>query len=304
MNESVQKYHLLAFAIVSVWGTTFVSTKVLLNNGLNASEIFFCRFLLAYIFIWIISPKKLFAQSIKDELTMLALGVTGGSLYFLTENMALVSSPASNVSLIVCTTPILTALLLGTIYKSERLHGVQIAGSILAFLGMVLVVLNGKFVLKISPVGDALAFAAAWMWAFYSLFMKQVMNRYSSAFINRKIFFYGLITILPILLMRGINVPTEIFIRPTVIFNLLFLGIAASLLCYYFWGITLEKLGVATASNYIYLNPVVTMLTAYAFINERITIFAILGSVMILVGLYFSNKKTKLHSNQLGTSKS
>lgn len=297
MNESVQKYHLLAFAIVSVWGTTFVSTKVLLNNGLNASEIFFCRFLLAYIFIWIISPKKLFAQSIKDELTMLALGVTGGSLYFLTENMALVSSPASNVSLIVCTTPILTALLLGTIYKSERLHGVQIAGSILAFLGMVLVVLNGKFVLKISPVGDALAFAAAWMWAFYSLFMKQVMNRYSSAFINRKIFFYGLITILPILLMRGINVPTEIFIRPTVIFNLLFLGIAASLLCYYFWGITLEKLGVATASNYIYLNPVVTMLTAYAFINERITIFAILGSVMILVGLYFSNKKTKLHSN-------
>jgi len=228
---------------------------------------------------------------------MLALGVTGGSLYFLTENMALVSSPASNVSLIVCTTPILTALLLGTIYKSERLHGVQIAGSISAFLGMVLVVLNGKFVLKISPVGDALAFAAAWMWAFYSLFMKQVMNRYSSAFINRKIFFYGLITILPILLMRGINVPTEIFIRPTVIFNLLFLGIAASLLCYYFWGITLEKLGVATASNYIYLNPVVTMLTAYAFINERITIFAILGSVMILVGLYFSNKKTKLHSN-------
>lgn len=293
MNESLKKYHLLAFAIVSIWGTTFVSTKVLLSNGLSASEIFFCRFLLAYIFIWFISPKKLFAQNIKDELTMVALGLTGGSLYFLTENVALVSSPASNVSLIVCTTPILTALLLGTIYPSERLRGVQITGSILAFLGMVLVVLNGKFVLKISPIGDALAFAAACMWAFYSLFMKQVMNRYSSALINRKIFFYGLITILPVLLMRNDSFNTETLLRPTVIFNLMFLGIVASLLCYYYWGITLEKLGVATASNYIYLNPVVTMITALAFINERITIFAIIGSVMILVGLYYCNKKQK-----------
>ena len=79
-------YHLLAVVVVLTWGVTFVNSKVLLNHGMQAHEIFFVRFLLAYACIWLISPHKLWADNVADELRLVVLGITGGSLYFITEN--------------------------------------------------------------------------------------------------------------------------------------------------------------------------------------------------------------------------
>ena len=104
-------YHLIAIITVIIWGTTFVSTKVLIHHGLSPVDILFYRFALAYICIWFISPKVLFARSKRDELMFVAAGLCGGSIYFITENTALGITLASNVSLIICTAPILTAFL-------------------------------------------------------------------------------------------------------------------------------------------------------------------------------------------------
>ena len=73
-------YHILAFLTLAVWGTTFISTKLLIENGLSPHEIFFLRFLIAYIGCWLIAPKKLLANSIKDEGMLLLAGMTGGSI--------------------------------------------------------------------------------------------------------------------------------------------------------------------------------------------------------------------------------
>lgn len=145
------KYHAAALFTVAVWGATFVSTKVLIAHSLTPAEIFLLRFALAYVCIWPLSKGRLLA----------AAGVTGGSFYFLTENMAQEYAPASNVSLIVCTAPVWTALLLSLAYRGERMTRRQIGGSALAFAGMVLVVLNDRFVLHPSPKGDLLALSAA-----------------------------------------------------------------------------------------------------------------------------------------------
>ena len=75
-------YHLIAILTVAIWGLTFIATKVLINHGLTPQEIFFYRFLIAYIGIWAISPKRLFAASLKDEFWLAAGGIFGGSLYF------------------------------------------------------------------------------------------------------------------------------------------------------------------------------------------------------------------------------
>ena len=61
-------YHLIAILVVAIWGLTFISTKVLINHGLTPQEIFFYRFLIAYLGIWVISPKRLFTSNWKDEL--------------------------------------------------------------------------------------------------------------------------------------------------------------------------------------------------------------------------------------------
>ncbi len=115
-------YHLIAILVVAIWGLTFISTKVLINHGLTPQEIFLYRFLIAYLGIWVISPKRLFAGNWKDELWLMAGGLFGGSLYFFTENTALGITQASNVAFIICTAPLLTTILSLLFYKSEKSH--------------------------------------------------------------------------------------------------------------------------------------------------------------------------------------
>lgn len=284
-------YHLVAIVVVAIWGLTFISTKVLIGHGLSPQEIFLLRFLMAYVGIWFISPRKLFADNWKDELWLLLGGITGGSFYFLTENMALEITLATNVAFIVCTAPLLTTILSLLIYKKEKATRSLIGGSLLALVGVALVVYNGSFVLKISPLGDFLTLLAALSWAFYSLIMKKMANRYRTTFITHKIFFYGVLTILPAFLFRPWQSAFSLLLEPSVLFNLLFLGVLASLACFVVWNMVLKQLGTVRASNYIYLNPLFTLVGSAAFLGEQLTIVALMGAVLILGGVYWAGKK-------------
>ena len=281
-------YHLLAVAVVSLWGTTFVSTKVLLAAGLSPEGIFAIRFLLAYAGIWLFPRRdgdRLVAPW-RDELAFAALGITGGSLYFIAENAALIYSQASNVAFIVCSTPVLTMLLMHFVSRDERFTARSLAGSAMALAGVALVVFNGCQVLKLNPAGDMLAMGAAVMWAVYTLILKRLNNRYSVQTITRKTFFYGLVTLLPVFAFRRAAVDWGTLLQPAVAANLLFLGVVASLVCYAAWGVTVQKLGTTRATNYLYINPVVATAASAAILGERITWLAVAGAVMILAGIY------------------
>ncbi len=280
------KYHLAALFAVTVWGATFVSTKVLIAHGLTPATIFLIRFVLAYLCILPLSAKRLWTASLRDEVLLILAGITGGSIYFLTENMALEYAPASNVSLIVCTAPIWTALLLSLLYRNERMSQRQIIGAGIAFVGMVLVVLNGHFVLHLSPHGDLLALSAALLWMLYSLVVKRIADRYPALFITRKVFFYGLLTILPYFAYEPLQLDFETLCRPAVWSNLLFLGIIASMLCYLLWNAAMHRLGAVRTTNYIYLNPLVTIITAAICIDEQIAPITLLGAALILYGMW------------------
>lgn len=291
--------HIGALTVVAVWGTTFVISKVLLTHGLMPADIFFYRFTMAYICMCLISHKKLFSDSFADEFTLIGLGIMGGSLYFLTENMALVYSTASNVSILVSTTPLLTALVLAIFYKSERLTARQVVFSFIAFIGVVLVVLNGQFILHLNPLGDALALGAAMTWAFYSLFMKRIMSKYSADFITRKIFFYGIITITPyFLFISPLHASTNVLLKPMIIGNLFFLGLIASMGCYLLWNWVMARLGAVRSTNYIYLQTLFTMITASIILSERITIMAVLGALILITGMWGVQKKAKGTKNK------
>lgn len=284
-------YHLLAIAVVLTWGVTFVNSKVLLNHGMQAHEIFFVRFLLAYVCIWLISPRRLWSDSLADELRLILLGITGGSLYFITENMAVKIGYVNNVSIIVCTAPLLTTLLALLIFKDFTANRPLIVGSIAATVGVMLVVFNGHIYLRLNPLGDILALSAALCWAVYSLLLRK-MSHYSSVFITRKVFFYGLITVLPVFIFRPWNFPFSGFIHPVVAGNLLFLGLIASFVCFVLWSFVSKKLDALTASNYIYLNPISTITTSAIVLHEHMTWMATLGSLFILIGVYLANKGT------------
>lgn len=284
-------YHLIAILTVSIWGLTFIATKVLIGYGLTPQEIFFYRFLIAYAGIWIISPKRLFANRWKDEFWLMAGGIFGGSLYFFTENTALGITQASNVSFLICTAPLLTTILSLLFYKSEKATKGLIGGSLLALAGVGLVVFNGSVILKISPVGDLLTLLAALSWAFYSLIIRKMTGRYPTVFITRKIFFYGVLTILPAFLLHPLQPNLDVLLKPIVLSNLLFLAVLASLICYVLWNVVLKQLGTVRASNYIYLNPLVTMVASMMILQEQITLFALIGAGCIVCGVYLAERK-------------
>ncbi len=283
-------YHLLALLTVSVWGTTFISTKVLIENGLTPAEIMFLRFAIAYVFLWIFTYKQLFARNLKDEFLFLLSGMAGGSLYFMAENTALGYSLASNVSLLVCTAPLFTAILYFLTHRNDKLKFKLVYGSILAFSGVALVIYSGGFILKINPLGDFLALMAALSWAFYSLISKGLISRYNSMFVTRKVFFYGLLTILPFLLSQPVHPPLSLLLRPDVLLNLLFLGLIASMLGYIFWNLATRRLGIVRVTTYIYFCPVITLITANMILHERITFPAMIGACLIVGGVYLAEK--------------
>lgn len=289
-THSTLLYHFIAIVVVLIWGVTFVNSKVLLNHGLQAHEIFTMRFLLAYICIWTISPHKLFADSFKDELLMALLGLTGGSLYFVTENEAVKVGYVNNVSFIVCTAPLLTTILALMFVKEVKATRWLILGSVSAVVGVALVVFNGQIILKLNPLGDALAFAAALCWAVYSLLLRKV-SHYSSVFVTRKVFFYGLITVLPWYVVWHWDYPLTGLLQPAVWGNLLFLGFVASFACFALWSYSSKKIGALAVSNYVYLNPVSTVVASAIILGDRMTWMAVLGSILILLGLYLAGKR-------------
>ena len=292
--------HIVAFLVVTVWGTTFVFTKLLLLGGLTPAQIFILRFIIAYILLLgycLVRGIRWLSNTWQDELLMVALGVTGGSLYFLTENSAMNYTTTTNTSIIVSLCPLFASAFIGLFYKSERLSRLQSFGSLMAAAGVIVVVMNGHFVLHLSPLGDALAFGACLCWAFYSLLMIPANKRYDALFITRKVFFYGLVSMIPYLIIYPeLNIHL-LLIQPEMMWNLLFLGCVASMLCYLTWAWVLKQLGAVVATNYVYLNPVITIVFAWLILAEEITPWFILGTLLILFGMYLvDTKRNKLSS--------
>jgi drug/metabolite transporter (DMT)-like permease len=285
-------YHIIAITTAAIWGTTFISSKVLLQEGLSPAMIMTLRFAMAYICMLPFMRKgEVWCNNFKDEALMLVLGISGGSLYFLFENTALVYTLASNVAIIIAATPLLTTLAVHLISRQERVERSMYLYSSLSLLGVGLVVFNGEFILKLNPLGDILTLGAAVMWVIYSIVVLYLQGRYAPLIITRKVFFYGVVTLIPYFwFFEPFEISVATLLKPTVAGNLLFLGILASLICYWTWNMVIEKLGAVHATNYLYINPIVAMITAQIVLHEQITPLAIVGTILILSGVYLAER--------------
>ncbi len=288
----------MAVFTIAIWGVTFVNTKVLLQHGLQPMEIFLLRFIVAYLCIWTISPKRVRSLSWKDEALFLLLGALGGTVYFVAENTAIGITYVNNVSFIVCTAPLITTLLAILFMKSVKATAALILGSVIALVGVGVVIYNGHFVLRLNRLGDMLCLVAAFSWAIYSLLIKNVSSRYEATFITRKVFFYGILTVLPLFAFKPWRFPMTHLSQPAVWMNLLFLSIVASFLCFLWWNVAVKKIGAIPTSNYVYLNPITTMVASAMFLQEPMTLMAYTGSALILMGVFIANRNVKEHRLQ------
>ena len=118
-------------------------------------------------------------------------------------------------------------------------------------------------------------------------------DRYDISFVTRKVFFYGVISSIPIFIFHPWQFPISRMVEWSVLLNILFLGVVASLICFSMWSISINKLGAVTCSNYVYLIPVTTVICSAIFLDEPMTAMAYTGSALILVGVYLANQGCK-----------
>lgn len=304
INEKTVNGHIYAFITILIWGTTFISTKILLKD-FTPIEILFIRFIIGYFALWIVYPHKLKLFDKKEERLFALAGLCGVTLYYLFENIALTYTFASNVGVIISIAPFFTAIISCAVLHNERPDKYFFIGFVIAMVGICFISFDRVPLLKLNPLGDVLAMVAAILWAFYSTITKKISElEYNTIQTTRRTFFYGLLFMVPALFIFGFHVEVSKMIVTRNFFNFLFLSLGASALCFVTWNFAVKILGSVKTSIYIYIVPVITTITSVIILNEEITFIKIGGIAMTLIGLALSGNKNlmnklagKLHLN-------
>ena len=289
----------MAAVSVFFWGITFVCTKYLLND-FSALEILFIRFVIAYFGLWLMRPKweKI---ALRDNIFFALAGLSGVVIYQFSENIAIDYTSASNVSVIVSTCPMFTAIISQIFLKQKHITARFLLGFAIAIFGVLLVSLNGSSSLHFKPRGDLLALLASVCWGFYSLFVSIINGKkYDSICSTRRVFFFAVILMIPLLLTGGHSESTKVilstsanaarFSNPLNWINLFFLGLVASGFCFAAWNKACNIIGTVKVSAGIYLIPVVTIIFAFFALGEQITLMGAAGAAITIAGLFISER--------------
>lgn len=292
-QRKINTGHLLALLTILIWGTTFISTKILLKD-FTPVEILFFRFLIGYFVLLLIYSRPIRTTSFKEELLFISAGLCGVTLYFLIENIALVYTLASNVGVIVSIAPFFTAVIAHFFLEEEKFHRQFFIGFLIALTGIILIGLNGSYLLPLNPIGDLLALLAPVVWAIYSVLMRKLsLLKVHTIGATRRVFFYGLLFMLPPLFLFDFQLGLSRFKEISNVAHLLFLGLGASALCFLTWNKAVGILGAVKTSVYIYIVPVITVAASALVLNEKITWAILTGTFLTLTGSYISERKPK-----------
>ena len=289
MLKTQQKGHVMALICVLVWGSTFVVSKGLMAF-LQPLQLMLLRFSIAYVTLWIVHPHWYFKW--REEWRFLLMAVFANTLYCWAENTALTLTQASNVSILVTTSPLITALILAVFFR-EKLSSKQTLSFAIAFVGVVLVVFNGAFKLHLNPLGDMLALLAAVSWSAYSMLLRRWSGEYPSVLITRKLMFYGIITVLPMVIAGGQPIDFASIFALANLANLFYIVLIGSATCYMLWSNAVSKIGVLSANMYINMIPLVTLIVSALVLGEKITIIGFIGIVLIISGMIFGGGDKK-----------
>ncbi|MDO4275286.1 MAG: DMT family transporter [Eubacteriales bacterium] len=283
--------HLAALLTIVIWGTTFISTKILLAD-FQPVEILFFRFVMGFLILLVIYPRKMKGTTTKQELTFVAAGFCGICLYYLLENIALTYTLASNVGVIISIAPFFTAILSHFFMKSEEKLGMNFfLGFLVAMAGICLISFNGSK-LELNPTGDLLAVAAALVWACYSILSRKISSfGYHTILTTRRTFFYGILFMIPALFLFDFRLDLSRFAKPVYLFNIIYLGLGASAICFVTWNFAVKVLGAVKTSVYIYMVPVITVVTSVFILHEKVTLLSGAGIILTLAGLFLSESK-------------
>jgi drug/metabolite transporter (DMT)-like permease len=197
---------------------------------------------------------------------------------------------ASNTGWIIGTAPIFMALL-GLIFFKEKLNTLKVTGIIIATIGLLLLVGKGNpaNIDLIKNKGDLLILSSSLTWGIYSMVNKKISLNYSPVMTILYLFIMMAIIIIPFTVsdssINSIKTLSSIGWA-----SILFLGLLCSGVAYVIWAYALREMESAKVGAYLYFEPFVTVVAAWIFLKEDITLFMIFSGLIITAGVYLVNK--------------
>lgn len=284
--------YLFLVLAVSFWGMSFIFTKSLLVHVTPVSLIFF-RVTLASVLLgvccWLFFPQPLRELTRADWLDLLALSLFEPFLYFIFETYSLQVTDATVVSVIIATNPIFIVFM-SVLYFKEDITALNVVGVFVSVVGVVVVLLPEFSDVTFRLAGVLLALGAVLATMGYSFFIRRINDRFHPVFIVACQNVVGFFLFLPLfVVMNGISGVREqlaALLLPEVSVNVLLLAVFCSSLAFVLYVIALQKIGLARANIFSNFTPVVTAIAAYFIIDEKFTIYKILGTLVVIAGVF------------------
>ncbi|MEI7846564.1 MAG: DMT family transporter [Chloroflexota bacterium] len=281
------------FAVV-VWGGTFVATKFALREA-SPATIVWVRFGIGVLILGAtVAIRKQFIIPKREEWAYLALtGFIGVTFHQWLQATGLITAQATVTAWIVATIPIFSALL-GWIFLREKLNPIRILGIVVATLGVLLVVTRGNLASILSghfgTFGDFLILISAVNWAVFSVLSRRGLAQHPPALMMFYVMLFGWLFAGIWLFGFGPGLSEIRTLTSAGWGSILILGILGSGLAYIAWYDALKALPVAQLSAFIYIEPLVTMVVAAMLLSEAVTLAALAGGAITIMGIYLVNK--------------
>lgn len=281
MNNKIA--HIFALLIMLIWGISYLSISVVVQE-INPVLSAFYRFLISSVILYIILKTKYPEEKVlrEDRMKMALGGLLGVALYFIFENYSVKYTSASNVSILISSIPVFTLFSQMFIFR-EKMTKEKVLGASLSAVGIIVIIASKEKISLFSQgtVGDLMALTAALCWVFYNVVTSKFKGKYKSITVTTYQGMWGCLFLSPSILFNRISVPSM-----NVTLNLIFLSLFCSFIAYVMYIYCLERLGATIITTYINLQPIVSLVSAYLILKEKITPWQLMGSVVIILGVF------------------
>ena len=294
-HSQLDKTSIITLSTVAIaWAGSFIFIKVGLSE-IPPITLAFIRFTIAFPVMGVLTlltgaNKSTQLQLKRDFLPFSILALTGVTILYIFQFYSLKFTTASTGSILINTTVIFMAIL-SAIFLKEKLSGRKMAGIIIAFFGLFIVISNFTFdVFTINAqelLGGVLMIAAAISWAVYSIYSKKILQSHSPMVTTTIVFGLGALYLMPFTLLESpLSVITEITWLGWA--SILYLSLICSVFAYVAWNRALSRLETVKAGMFIYFIPVITSVLSYFLLGEEITLATTIGGVLVLIGVYLT----------------
>ena len=273
------------------WGLSYIWTTIAFNYY-HPITIIFIRLILSSLFLVFFMFITKDRERIKraDWWLILLAALLNPFLYFLSENFGLKNSTPTISAVIISTIPLFTSFV-GHFLLKEKLSWLNIAGVIISFTGITIMLVNPDFSLN-SPVKGVMLLACAVIVAvLYTVFLKRLAHKYSALTITTYQNILGAIYFLPLFLFVDLKHFLTVVPDIKLITSLVQLSLFASTLAFIFYTISVKEIGISRTSMFSNLMPVFTAIFSAIFISEIFTTTKIAGMAIVIIGVMISQMK-------------